>query len=367
MNNLFRQEALPILKEGNTGSDVILLQQKLKVLKLYNASITGSFDYYTKLIVKLFQEQNGLEIDGIVGIDTWKLLNDMTSQDLRQETNYPTLRLGDTGNYVRTLQTRLSNLMYYDGEINGTFDTETENAVKAFQINNNLTADGIVGRFTWSALETLYSPLAICNGESLENLVYTVKSGDTLYSIAKKYGVTVNQIKDLNNLTSNTISIGQQLLIPTTETENIYTVQNGDTLYSIAKKFNTTVNEIKSLNNLTSNTISIGQKLKIPSPINTSNIIYTVKSGDTLYSIAKKYNVTVDEIKKLNNLTNNTISINQQLLIPTTSNVTTYTVKSGDTLYSIAKRYNTTVNEIKSVNNLTTNILSIGQQLKIPN
>lgn len=367
MNNFFRQEAFPILKEGDIGQNVILLQQKLKVLGLYNVSITGSFDYYTKLIVKQFQEQNGLDIDGVVGGDTWRLLNDMTINDLRQETSYPTLRLGNTGEAVRILQNRLSNLMYYNGEINGTFDTQTQNAVKTFQINNNLSSDGIVGRFTWSALETLYSPLAICGDESTENTVYTVQKGDTLYSIANKYGVTVNQIKDLNKLSSNTISIGQQLFIPSTNTENIYTVQSGDTLYSIAKKFNTTVNELKDLNNLSSNLISIGQQLKIPSPINTSNIIYTVQKEDTLYSIARKYNVTVDEIKNLNNLTNNTISINQQLLIPTTSNITTYIVKSGDTLYSIAKRFNTTVDEIKRLNNLTSNILSIGQQLKISN
>lgn len=367
MNNFFRVEAFPILKEGDNGSDVIILQQKLKVLGLYDASITGSFDYYTKLIVKLFQEQNGIDVDGIVGIDTWKLLNNMTINDLRQENNYPTLRIGDTGEYVRTLQTRLSNLMYYDGEITGTFDIKTENAVKTFQLNNNLTADGIVGRFTWSALETLYSPLAICgsDNDSTENTIYIVKKGDTLYSISKKYNISINQLKTLNNLSNNTISIGQQLLIPTTNTENTYTVQSGDTLYSIAKKFNTTVNELKELNNLSSNLISINQKLKIPSPINTTNIIYTVQKGDTLYSIAKKYNTTVDEIKNLNNLTNNTISINQQLLIPTTSNSTTYIVKSGDTLYSIAKRYNTTVDEIKSLNNLSNNILSIGQQLKI--
>lgn len=367
MNNFFRQEAFPILKEGDIGQNVILLQQKLKVLGLYNASITGSFDYYTKLIVKSFQEQNGLKTDGIVGADTWNLLNTMTVNELRKETSYPTLRLGSTGEAVRILQNRLLNLMYYDGEITGTFDKTLENSVKAFQLNNNLTADGIVGRFTWSALETLYSPLAICGNETTENTVYTVQKGDTLYSIAKKYNISVNQLKTLNNLSSDIISIGQQILIPTTNTENIYTVQSGDTLYSIAKKFNTTVNELKDLNNLSSNLISIGQQLKIPSPINTSNIIYTVQKGDTLYSIARKYNVSVDEIKTLNNLTNNTISINQQLLIPTTSNVTLYTVKSGDTLYSIARRYNTTVDEIKRLNNLTSNTLSIGQQLKISN
>ena len=92
---------------------------------------------------------------------------------------------------------------------------------------------------------------------------------------------------------------------------NIYTVVAGDTLYSIAKKHNTTVENLKALNGLTSNLLSIGQKLTVP-----SMNIYVVKSGDTLYSIAKKYNTTVENLMKLNNLTSNLLSINQELLVP---------------------------------------------------
>lgn len=104
--------------------------------------------------------------------------------------------------------------------------------------------------------------------------------------------------------------------------------------------------------------------------INKSNI-YTVKKGDTLYQIAKKYNINVDELKKTNNLTTNNLSIGQKLTIPKKQTekptvTTIYTVKKGDTLYQIAKKYNTTVNDIKQLNNLTNNLLSIGQELKIP-
>ena len=96
----------------------------------------------------------------------------------------------------------------------------------------------------------------------------------------------------------------------------MHIVQVGDTLYSIAKKYNTTVDRIKSLNNLTSNTLSIGQILKIPtSNENISTKTHIVQVGDTLYSIAKKYNTTVDTIKNLNNLPNNTLSIGQVLKI----------------------------------------------------
>ena len=213
--------------------------------------------------------------------------------------------------------------------------------------------------------------------------IYIVKSGDSLYSIARKYNTTVDEIKRLNNLSSNVLSIGQVLKIPSssesnntgsnTGTTNTYVVKSGDSLYSIARKYNTTVDELKRLNNLSSNVLSIGQVLKIPSSesnntgsgTGTTNT-YVVKNGDNLYSIARKYNTTVDEIKRLNNLSSNVLSIGQVLKIPSDSSTNTYVVKSGDNLYSIARKYQITVNELKKLNNLNSNLLSIGQVLKVP-
>lgn len=149
------------------------------------------------------------------------------------------------------------------------------------------------------------------------------------------------------------------------EQTDYYTVKKGDTLYSIARKFGTTVDELKSLNNLSSNLLSIGQKLLVTDELQ-ENGVYTVQKGDTLYSIAKKYNTTVDKLMSMNNLTTNLLSINQQLIIPENINLNTYIVKSGDTLYSIARSNNTTVSAIMIANNLTSDILSIGQELIIP-
>lgn len=210
--------------------------------------------------------------------------------------------------------------------------------------------------------------------EDLITNTYVVQKGDTLYSIANKLGTTVSKLKKENNLTTNTLQIGEVLRIPTKEIyeeeENIYIVKKGDSLYSIANKYNTTVEELKRINNLTSNILSIGQVLKLPSDKannvekEENTISYTVKKGDSLYSIARKYDTTIDRIKDLNNLTTNLLSIGQVLLIPTDTNLeTTYTVKKGDSLYSIAKKYNTTVDRLKQLNNLTSNLLSIGQIL----
>ena len=206
---------------------------------------------------------------------------------------------------------------------------------------------------------------------------YVVQKGDTLYSIAAKLGTTVAELKKENNLTSNTLQIGQVLRIPTKEIyeeeENIYVVKKGDTLYSIATANNTTVDELKRINNLTSNILSTGQLLKIPSAL-LPETTYTVKKGDSLYSIATKYNTTVDELKRINNLTSNTLSIGQVLKLPSDKasdieeeeNTISYTVQKGDSLYSIARKYSTTVDQIKNLNNLTSNVLSIGQVLLIP-
>ena len=166
------------------------------------------------------------------------------------------------------------------------------------------------------------------------------------------------------------LSIGDVLKIPAVEEEqvkeNVYTVKKGDNLYKIAQNYDTTVSEIIKLNNLTSTNLSIGQILEIPTKTASGNT-YTVKSGDSLYKIAQQYNTTVNELKNLNNISSNLLSIGQVLKIPssTIEPPITYTVKRGDSLYKIAEQYNTTVNDLMKLNNLGTTLLSIGQVLKI--
>ncbi len=326
-NELLNETELnPTIQMGDTGSAVIILQSKLKDLGYYFASITGSFDNYTKNAVIQFQQDHQLTPSGVVDQETWNVLNSLTaSPEIIAEINTrPVLRLGSTGPYVTEVQTVLTSLLYYTGQIDGNFGTSTQNAVKRFQTNNRLTPDGIVGRDTWSALSTLYEPLADCNGETPDDhIVYTVVAGDSLWALARRFNTTVDAIKRLNNLTSDTIFVGQKLLIPRTNGNEptpdyiIYTVVAGDSLWALARRFNTTVDAIKSLNNLTSNNLSIGQQLKIPTG-NQPNITYIVVAGDTLWALARRFNTTVDAIKRLNNLTSDNLSIGQQLLIPRT-------------------------------------------------
>ena len=235
--------------------------------------------------------------------------------------------------------------------------------VSELKKENNLTSNTLqIGEVLRIPTKEIY--------EGEEN-VYIVKKGDTLYSVAMANNTTVDELKKANNLTSNILSTGQLLKIPSALLpESTYIVKKGDSLYSIANKYNTTIDELKRINNLTSNILSIGQVLKLPSDKvsdiekEENTISYTVQKGDSLYSIARKYDTTIDRIKKLNNLTTNLLSIGQVLLIPTDTNLeTTYTVQKGDSLYSIAKKYDTTVDRLKQLNNLSSNLLSIGQIL----
>lgn len=205
----------------------------------------------------------------------------------------------------------------------------------------------------------------------IDSNYYTVKSGDSLWSISRKLGITVDELKSANNLSSNLLSVGQNLIIPGKEaqaTGDEYVVKKGDTLYSIARKYNTSVDNLKSINNITTDSLAIGQIIKLPSTSSTASNTYIVKKGDSLYSIARTYNTSVDKLKEINNLTSNALAIGQVLKLPSSnaSEKVVYTVKKGDSLYSIAREYGTTVDAIKKLNNITSNTLSIGQKLLLP-
>jgi len=203
-----------------------------------------------------------------------------------------------------------------------------------------------------------------------EYLLYTVKKGDTLWDIAALYGTTVETLKNINNLNNSNLTVNQQIFIPkdtksSVENNNIYIVKKGDNLFDIAASKGVTVNEIKEANNLKTDVLQIGQVLNIPAP-SSGEINYIVQKGDNLYTIANKYDVTIDDIKKLNKLSTNTLQIGQVLKIPGSTNYNTYIVKKGDTLWDIAELYGTTVNKLMTINNLSTTTLKIGQSLLIP-
>ena len=246
------------------------------------------------------------------------------------------------------------------------------------------------------------SQISAGNGNQIPD-TYTVKAGDSLWGISQTYGTTVNNLKQINNLSSNVIYVGQVLKLKQQSnstsnqapqsTADTYTVQSGDTLWGIANTHDTTVNNLKQINDLTSDTIYVGQVLKLkqqsttqqgssqPSQSNSSDF-YTVKAGDSLWKIAMGNDLTVDHLKQMNNLTTNTIYVGQQLRIKegqtnsqpsqsnsqtnqSSQNTGTYTVKAGDTLWEIANDHDTTVNALKQNNHLNSDTIYVGQVLSL--
>ena len=265
---------------------------------------------------------------------------------------------------------------------------------------------------------------------------YKVKKGDNLGSIASKYDVSVSDIKDWNNLKKNAIASGKTLKIMTTEkvvskvrkeiksdkkaletkevlvsseaksdknntseaskTTEYYVVQKGDNLGNIAKKYAVTVEDLKQWNNLSDVNVQLGFQLKIANEngITDEQVVakkefktqeYVVLKGDNIGNIAKKYKVSADDIKSWNNLVDNNIKLGSTLIVSkteivvsekaakkdkTTSKATKnqehYYVQKGDSLYTIAKKYpGITISDIKKWNGISSENLKPGMKLKI--
>ena len=330
------------LRLGSTGRDVQSIQVYLNRIRQNYPAIPavtdepGVFGSSTQAAVTKFQSVFNLTADGVVGQSTWNKISQIyvsvarlaaldsegTTLGIGTVPPTSTLRVGSRGIDVITLQYILSFISEFYPTIrsvtqDGIFGNQTAQAVIEFQQTMGLTADGIVTPATWRALyDTYWGVRDNVPIPSPENGMteYVVQAGDTLWRIAQRFGTTVDAIKTLNNLTTDTLMIGQILRIPSTGVTTpgfTHTVQSGDTLWQLAQRFGTTVNAIRELNNLTSDSLMIGQTLQIPS----TSIIHTVQPGDTLWQLAQRFGTTVDDIRALNNLTNDVLMIGQRLII----------------------------------------------------
>lgn len=302
--------------------------------------------------------------------------------------------------------------------VNNTFAHEKSYSVKSgdtlwkIATQNGISVNDIV---SWNNLSTT----TIYVGQNLSllaphshDITYIVKSGDYFSVIAKKYGVLIADIKLKNNLSGDSLYIGQKLVIPTEKSVyTTHTVKSGQSLSMIARDYAISLTDLKVWNNLTSDTVKVGQTLYVSKPSDTEEklevplgnvyegnevpldssqefdflendevayLTHKVQAGEYLGLIAKKYNTTIENIKKWNGLKSDVIYVGQVLKVAETSAetgevkteesivyATTHIVRSGEYLSVIASKYNTTVSKIKELNGLTSDIIYVGQVLKV--
>lgn len=281
------------LRLGSSGLDVQTIQNYLNRIRGNYPAIpaitdpAGTFGQSTRDAVAKFQSIFSLASDGIVGKATWYKLSSIytsvtrlaeldsegTSLGIGTVPPSSTLRQGSQGQDVITLQYLLNVISQYYTQVpapaqDGIFGSGTRQSVIAFQQALGLDPDGIVGARTWQALYNIYLGI----GENVPTpepetgyVNYTVQAGDSLWLIAQRYGTTVDAIKQANGLTSNVLQIGQILRVPVAQSPYVeYTVRAGDTLWDLSRRYGTTVEDIMRANGLISTVLQIGQVLRIP-------------------------------------------------------------------------------------------------------
>jgi LysM repeat protein/N-acetylmuramoyl-L-alanine amidase len=192
--------------------------------------------------------------------------------------------------------------------------------------------------------------------------VHTVARGENLTVIARRYSVTVKELKEWNELEDDRLIVGQKLRIPQQDRE-WYVVSKGDNLSTIAKTFDTTISMLRQLNRLNGSRIYPGQRLRIvPAPVDEA--VYIVKRGDTLTEIAQRFDSSIARLKEINGLDNDRIFIGQQLRLREADR-TSHIVERGDALWEIARTYSMSLNELKRINDLAGDRIYPGQVLKI--
>ncbi|MDR1545203.1 MAG: LysM peptidoglycan-binding domain-containing protein, partial [Deltaproteobacteria bacterium] len=236
----------------------------------------------------------------------------------------------------------------------------------------------------------------------IQTINHRVRSGETILGIAGLYGVKAEQLKADNKLSSNAIREGQILTIrsnlPLTaaaprrprdtwvqvsEGAPIYhSVKSGETVSSIAAQHRLTQRQLMALNDLSGSAIKAGQKLRVGTgPAPAAAGLYEVKAGDTVGLVAARFGLKTDELKRLNNLSGDNIRVGQKLVVssgtqadgrpggqpPVASSVlNVYEVQSGDTLGVLAERFNLKTDELRALNDLKTDRLRVGQKLRVP-
>ncbi|MGB9755966.1 MAG: LysM peptidoglycan-binding domain-containing protein [Desulfurella sp.] len=291
--------------------------------------------------------------------------NNVKSINNTQATNVYTVKYGDTAS---TIASKYNISLAELKKLNPQFNLSNINIGDKLILPNNVSNDT-------QNVQTMAQKKTFKNDYS-----YTVEPGDTLTAISQKTGVNMNAIKNLNpSIDWSNLQIGEKIvlkaipekeqiitknnIVPSTDQNTNYikyTVGSGDTLYSIAKAFSTTIANLKQINSLSSSNLSVGQTILVPPKILATN---TKQNPDI-----------IDKAQTNKNQEINTQSASEKQIITSDYNENAnyslyldhYIVKKGDTLYTIAKKFSTSVDDIISLNNLQGNEINVGETLLIP-
>jgi len=194
---------------------------------------------------------------------------------------------------------------------------------------------------------------------------YIVRRGDNLTEIARRHELSVALLKQINGLRGNTIQPGQRLkLRPTPMDEAVHVVRVGESLSEIAQRYGLTLSQLKNINGLSGDRISVGQKLRLKQADST---VHIVENGDALWEIARGYGMTVTEIKELNGMLSDRIYPGQELKLTGKAATVraTYKIKRGDSLTGIARLHQMSLRELRRLNNLTGSVIHPGDVLRV--
>ncbi|EOY2591303.1 muramidase-2 [Enterococcus hirae] len=257
-------------------------------------------------------------------------------------------------------------------------------------------------------------------GSTTSGSTYTVKAGESVWSVSNKFGISMNQLIQWNNIKNNFIYPGQKLIVKggssssnaSTSTANnkntassntsstatgqaTYTVKAGESVWGVANKNGISMNQLIEWNNIKNNFIYPGQKLIVkggsskasatattkptastpasttPTASSTGDTKYTVKAGESVWGVANKHHITMDQLIEWNNIKNNFIYPGQEVIVkkgtaqstPAKSDEKTYTVKAGESVWGVADSHGITMNQLIEWNNIKNNFIYPGQQL----
>lgn len=195
--------------------------------------------------------------------------------------------------------------------------------------------------------------------------IYIVRLGDTLSGIADHHDISLSLLRKLNGLEGSRIYVGQQLkLRPTPLDEAVHVVRKGESLSEIGRQFGLSVTELKRINDLKGNRIYVGQKLRLREAGRT---VHIVESGDALWEIAKGYGISVAELKRLNGLKSNRIYPGQELRLSAAAarRTSVYEVKKGDNLTEIARLHQMSLRELRELNGISGSVIHPGRHLRV--